>query len=271
MESATQEAVRLVVWDLDETFWRGTISEEGITYRRDAHDIVIELARRGIVSSICSKNDLAVVREVLEREGIWEYFIFPSVDWDPKGPRLARLVEDVQLRAPTIMFIDDNPMNLAEAQHYVPGLQVASHVFIEDILESPLFRGKADPEMSRLKQYKLLERRKQDEAVSGADNTSFLRESNIVVTIEHDLDPHIDRAIELINRTNQLNFTSNRLPEEPKQRGPLCGRSYRTIKCKQALFMFRIATAIMVIVAYTCLRTIHSESSCGISASPAVR
>ena len=37
------------------------------------------------------------------------------------------------------------------------------------------------------------------------------------MTIEHDLEPHIDRAVELINRTNQLNFTKNRLPEDPAE------------------------------------------------------
>jgi predicted enzyme involved in methoxymalonyl-ACP biosynthesis len=48
------EAIRLVVWDLDETFWRGTVTEGGITeYIQAHHDIVIELARRGIMSSIC--------------------------------------------------------------------------------------------------------------------------------------------------------------------------------------------------------------------------
>jgi hypothetical protein len=49
------EPVRLVVWDLDETFWRGTLTEGGISYRQDCHDIVVELARRGILSAICSK------------------------------------------------------------------------------------------------------------------------------------------------------------------------------------------------------------------------
>ena len=78
----------------------------------------------GIVSSICSKNDIGAVREVLEREGIWDSFVFPSINWESKGPRLAALVEAVQLRAPTIMFIDDNAMNRAEARHFVPGIQV---------------------------------------------------------------------------------------------------------------------------------------------------
>ena len=67
---------------------------------------------------------------------------------------------------------------------------------------------------TRLSQYQLLQRRQTDEKAAGGDNTAFLRDSNIRVSIEHDLEPHLDRAIELINRTNQLNFTKNRLPED---------------------------------------------------------
>ena len=62
------EPVRLVIWDLDETFWQGTLTEGGIQYDRTIHDIVVELARR-IVSSICSKNDFAAVKAILHREG----------------------------------------------------------------------------------------------------------------------------------------------------------------------------------------------------------
>ncbi len=210
------EAVRLVIWDLDETFWSGTLSEGGIEYNPANHDLVIALARRGIVSAICSKNDMETTRAVLVEQGIWDYFVFPSIDWNPKGPRIRALIEDIQLRPETVLFIDDNPLNLREAEHFVPGLQVADVDIIPTILASPLFKGKNDEKLSRLNQYKLLETRKADAAVS-SDNTEFLRSCNITVEIERDIESNIDRAIELINRTNQLNFTKRRLSEDPEQ------------------------------------------------------
>ena len=214
MAISQPEPVRLVIWDLDETFWGGTLTEGGIRYNRSVHDLVITLAGRGIISSICSKNEMASVQQILEREGIWAYFVFPSVNWDPKGPRLAAMVEAMQLRPATILFIDDNPQNLGEAQHFVPGIQVADETFIETMLDNPLLRGKSDPALTRLKQYQVLQQRQTEERSFGADNTEFLRLSGLTVTIEHDMEPHIDRAIELINRTNQLNYTKERLPED---------------------------------------------------------
>ena len=216
MSAPLPEPVRLVVWDLDETFWCGTLSEGGIEYRQELHDAVIALAKRGIVSSICSKNDEIAVRAELERRGLWDYFVFPSINWDPKGPRLAALVEAVQLRAPTVLFIDDNPHNLAEAQHFVAGIQVAGPEILPGLLDHPLLRGKDDTALTRLDQYRLLQRR-QSEAAAAGDATDFLRASNISVEIDFDLMQHADRAIELINRTNQLNFCKQRLPENQDQ------------------------------------------------------
>jgi len=208
------EAIRLVVWDLDETFWHGTLSEGGITaYLQAHHDTVIALAHRGIISSICSKNDEAPVLAVLRKREIADYFVFPSINWHPKGKRLAALIETFQLRAPTVMFIDDNPANRAEAAAMVPGLQVEDETFVARMLDDPRLQGKHDATLTRLGHYKLLEKRKSDEKQAGGDNTAFLRGCDIRIHIEYDIAAHLDRAIELINRTNQLNFTKRRLPE----------------------------------------------------------
>jgi FkbH-like protein len=208
------EAVRLVIWDLDETFWKGTITEGGV--QEDSHfgHIVEALAKRGIISSICSKNDFDRAREVLERMGVWQYFVFPSINWEPKGARIAHIVEQVQLRAPTILFIDDNPMNLEEAKFVVPGLQVADETIIPTMLDNPLFAGKDDPSMKRLADYRLLETKSEAQEAIGGDTHAFLRDSRICVELEYDIEKHIDRVIELINRTNQLNFTKIRLPDD---------------------------------------------------------
>ncbi len=165
------------------------------------------------MSSICSKNDFDAVRDILMAEGIWEYFIFPSINWLPKGQRIAQIIQDVQLRAPSVLFIDDNPMNRNEAAHFAPGLQVSDETILLNMLADPRFTGKDDAGHSRLKNYQLLERRNHARAHC-SDNTDFLRSSNIRVDIDNDIEAHIDRAVELINRTNQLNFTKRRLPED---------------------------------------------------------
>jgi FkbH-like protein len=208
------EPIRLVVWDLDDTFWQGTLAEGPITQLSDRQETVRTLARRGIPSSICSRNDFSRAKAVLEAEGLWEYFVFPSINWEPKGPRIRTLIESAQLRAPTVLFIDDNPSNLEEARHFNPDLQVQGVEFISHMLESPLLAGKPDPELTRLRQYQALEQRKSDADNAPDGVESFLRQCDIRVDIRYDLAASLDRVIELINRTNQLNFTKRRLPDD---------------------------------------------------------
>jgi len=211
------ENVRLIIWDLDETFWKGTVTEGGIEFIERNHDIVIQLARRGIISTICSKNDQSTVQPLLEKKGLWSYFVFPSINWEAKGPRIAALIEAVMLRPASVMLIDDNPSNLNEVAHYVPGIQVASPMVLQGLLDDPRFKGKDDSSMTRLSQYKLLEARYEDKRATkaaGATNYDFLRSSHVRVQFEFDISEHVDRAVELINRTNQLNFTKNPLSED---------------------------------------------------------
>ena len=209
------EAVRLVIWDLDDTFWVGTLAEGGIkAYVRENHDIVIELANRGILSSVCSKNDENAVMDVLRGEGIADYFVFPSVSWGPKAVRIASIIEATQLRSATVMFIDDNHLNRAEAANLIPDLQVEDETFISQMLNDVRLKGKSDRKLTRLAHYKLLEERKRDEARTEGNNEEFLRGCDVRVQIEYDVERYIDRAVELINRTNQLNFTKVRLSED---------------------------------------------------------
>jgi hypothetical protein len=119
------------------------------------------------------------------------------------------------LRPPTVLFIDDNPSDRAEAMAAVPGLRVADVSYIAEMLADPLLRGKDDAELQRLKQYKLLERRKRDERAASGANGDFLRASDI--RVEYYVAKHIDRAIELVSRTNQLNYTKRRLLDDPAE------------------------------------------------------
>jgi FkbH-like protein len=207
------EAVRLVIWNLDETFWRGTLAEGGISYVQDHHDIVVALARRGIVSSICSKNDLAPVKQLLAEKGLWEYFVFPSINWEAIGPRVVALLEAMKLRAPTVLLIDQNESNRGEVLQFLPGIQIGDQTVISALLANPLLKGTEDSGLTRLEQYRLLEARQEAPAARGG-HAAFLHASDIRVTIDHDVEARLDRAVELINRTNQLNFTKQRLPED---------------------------------------------------------
>ncbi|WP_297442517.1 hypothetical protein [Acidocella sp.] len=207
------EEIRLVIWDLDGVYWPGVLAEGTAQTDASAAEIVRALNRRGIINAICSKNEHEPVWAVLAGQGMAGAFVFADIGFGAKGARVAEIIEAAQLRPACVLLIDDEPANLAEAERVVPGLNVAGPELVAHLLANPRLRGRADEGLTRLAQYKLLEGRRVARGGARGEDAAFLRESGICVRLVSDVEAHLPRAVELINRTNQLNFTKRRLPE----------------------------------------------------------
>lgn len=204
-------AVKLVIWDLDETFWQGTLSEEGIVEIQPHIAMIKTLVDRGIMCSICSKNDFGQAKQALEEMGVWDLFVFPHIAWSPKGQAIEKMLKDMGLRDENVVFLDDNHLNLEESTFFNPKLMAVEAVGdMSGLLNLPEFKGKDDATHSRLQQYKVMEQKQSEQTETGLSNTEFLKQSEIKVRIITDVENHMDRVLELLNRTNQLNFTKVR-------------------------------------------------------------
>ncbi|MDD6134941.1 MAG: HAD-IIIC family phosphatase [Selenomonadaceae bacterium] len=204
------DSIKLVIWDLDDTFWQGIISEGDIALVPDNVQAVQDLLDRGIMNSICSKNDFGVVHAFLSQQGnLWERFVFPSINWEAKGYRIRKIIEDMNLRPTNVLFIDDNEANLNEARFYCPDIQILPASRLSELytaIES--YKGKMDFAHSRLERYRVLET-KQVAMSKAESNLAFLKASDIRVYIDHKCQD-VDRIVELVGRTNQLNYTKLR-------------------------------------------------------------
>lgn len=199
--------IKLVVWDLDDTFWRGTLSEEGISGIDSNIDLVKRLTDIGIVNSICSKNDEDPTIEKLKELGVEDFFVFKSIDWTPKGKRISAMIKDMGLRNVNVLFLDDNPVNRNEALHYCEGLMTADpDEVLSSFKEWAAVQEPKDIAHKRLKQYQVLETKVKSRN-EFSSNLEFLYSTETVVEIKRDCLAQIDRIHELIHRTNQLNYT----------------------------------------------------------------
>jgi FkbH-like protein len=211
-KASLSETVKLVIWDLDDTFWRGTLSEEAIVPITDNIELVKTLATRGIVSSICSKNEASAAEHELKRLAVWDYFVLPSISFQSKGNAIAALIDALQLRAANVVFIDDNPSVLAEAGLRCPGLVcLTSPAHLAAQLDHKYLRGTPDQDLIKLKQYQLIARKYNNKQTSSTSDEIFLRQSEINISIDYAIEPHIERIIELVNKSNQLNYTKVRI------------------------------------------------------------
>ncbi|CAN5160906.1 hypothetical protein BH10PSE13_BH10PSE13_02010 [soil metagenome] len=207
--------IKLIIWDLDDTLWRGTLADgEAVSLIESRAALVRAFNARGVVSALCSKNDFAAARDKLEAMGLWEEFVFPHIAFTPKAEAVRGIIADMQLRPANTLFVDDNPHNLEAVRHLLPdvhGLN-ASAPDADSILEA-LLAAQPGNARSRLADYRLLETKARDRVAGDLSNEAFLRQSGITACAPFLMDnlDFVPRIVDLVNRSNQLNYTQSRL------------------------------------------------------------
>jgi len=224
MDISVLNQAKLIIWDLDDTFWDGTLSEGGICFRQEMLSAVIDLTRHGIISSIASNNDLGETRATLEAHGAWEYFLFPQIGWHSKVDMVRSILADFQLRPENTVFLDDKPRLREAVMTGVSGLLEATSAehFAAAFGLWSAERLHADEQLSRFHQYKLLERRRSAQRLFSMEGPGlpedFLRHSRIRCAVVPVSEQIFERVHELIHRTNQLNFTDRRIDRDELRR-----------------------------------------------------
>ena len=211
---AGKKYVKAVAWDLDNTLWKGILVEDGgdhLSLKPGVIDIVKELDRRGIVNSIVSKNDAENVLPILKQYGIEEYFVFPKISWQPKSQSILELIESLNIGADTVAVIDDSEFERSEIRTRCPEVRVFPDDQYENILQFPEFRPPLSAESSRRREfYRTDEKRVAQQRAFSGDYLRFLKHCNLTIQISRVSKDEIGRVHELVQRTNQLNFSGNR-------------------------------------------------------------
>ena len=203
------DKIKLIVWDLDETFWNGTLSEGQVSVPESTVELIKDFTDIGIVNSICSKNDLEPVLTELDKLGLKDNFVFLSVNWESKGGRVKQLIKDMQLRPANVLFLDDNHLNREEVRYFCEDIMVGGPEDIPNLIIDAKNADKKDIEHKRLKQYRVLETKNKEKGDYGS-NEDFLYASNIKLNIHYDCSEVVERIHDLVLRANQLNFTKVR-------------------------------------------------------------
>lgn len=205
------EEIKLIIWDLDDTLWKGTLSEEKVVINQNAEEIVRMSTDSGVVNSVCSKNDFNNAFFKLKEFNLDYFFVCPIINWESKGFQIKNLIEKLGFRDVNVLFIDDNDTNLNEVKFLCPNIMTLNSNNINDLHSYFKNTEKKDLSHNRLKKYKILEKKIADSEKIG-NNYEFLKQSHILISI-HEVND-VDRIVEMINRTNQLNFTKIRIKKE---------------------------------------------------------
>lgn len=202
--------IKCVVWDLDNTLWKGVLVEGGAqVLRDDAVAALRALDERGILHSIASRNDHGAAMEQLEVHGLADYFLYPQISWNRKSDAIARIARDLNIGVDAIAFVDDQPFELEEVAFELPQVLGIPVEQLGEWLDADELRPRfvTDESRQRRAMYRAAIHRNRAEQDFNGDNEAFLRTLQMTMTIAPAAHEDLRRAEELTVRTNQLNST----------------------------------------------------------------
>lgn len=226
---------KLIILDLDDTLWGGIVGDVGWeNIELGGHDYVGEayvdfqralksLTNRGILLSIVSKNEEAIALEAIDKhpEMVLRLKDFAGwrINWQDKVQNIIDLVSDLNLGLQSLVFIDNDPVERARVREALP------EVFVPEWPEDAMLYKSAlsslscfdvpsisKEDMGRTKGY-ISEQLRKDLKRKVTSIDEWLKRLNVKIKIEELSDANLQRAVQLLNKTNQMNLTTRRMTE----------------------------------------------------------
>ncbi len=209
--------IKCVVWDLDNTLWQGTLAESpSVEPKSEVLDLIVRLDERGILQSICSKNNFEPAWRELERLGISEYFLHPAINWGQKSENIAEIARKLNIGLDTFALIDDSAWERTEVAKALPQVRTYSELEIARLLEHEEFDVPVtSASKARRNSYKSEIVRNIHKAKFSANYEEFLLSCNMEMVLFHPTaEDDVLRCWELVQRSNQLNISGKRYSQD---------------------------------------------------------
>lgn len=215
--------VKCVAWDLDNTIWKGILSEtdnpDSIELKPGIMNLINELDKRGVIQTIVSKNDYESAWKQIVRLGLSEYFLYPAINWGQKSKNLQAIAKELNINIDTFAMIDDSAFEREEIISHFPQVRVYDENIITTILTLPEFNFPVSGEASRRREmYQSEAKRKQIQVLYDGGYLDFIKSCEMVIEIARAdktaREGVYERCYELVSRTNQLNITGHKYSQE---------------------------------------------------------
>jgi FkbH-like protein len=226
---------KCLVLDLDNTLWGGVIGDDGLdgivigqgsplgeAYLAVQH-YARELSRRGVILAVCSKNDEVNALEPFEKHQ--EMLLKRSdiacfkANWNDKVQNLRTIADEINIGLDSVVFLDDNPFERSLVRRELPMVAVPEvgedpSYFSHLLARAGYFEGLAvtSEDLNRSQQYQANVSRDALKAAS-ADLPSYLRSLDMELLWQRFDELGLQRVVQLINKTNQFNLTTQRYDE----------------------------------------------------------
>ena len=248
MERSQGLAIKLIVLDLDDTLWGGVVGDDGWqNLHLGGHDPIGEsfvdfqrtlkaLKDRGLLLAIASKNEESVALEAMEKhpEMILRRtdMVAIRIDWNDKASNIQSIIQELNLGARSVMFIDDNPVERSRVKEFLPEVFVPDWpenklLYTEKLRSLPVFNLDAisAEDLARTQMYQEEVVRERSKAAFG-EVEAWLRSLETTVTAARVDEGDFARVHQLFGKTNQFNLSTWR-PSEKELRERMQQPSYQ--------------------------------------------
>lgn len=221
---------KMIVLDLDNTCWKGTIGEEGLVGISIGKDTPIgeafsdfqsylkKLKERGIILTVASKNELEQAKEGFRHSDTIltekDFSLFEA-NWEPKDKTLLQISNKLNLSTDSFVFIDDTSAERQLIKTNLPLVtvpEIGSDVlnFINHIDKNYYFEtvSISKEDIKRTVYYKNKEEHTDKPFVN---YDAYLDSLSMCAEIKPFFPLYMERITQLINKTNQFNVTNKRV------------------------------------------------------------
>ena len=219
--------LKLIIVDFDDTLWGGEVGElgvmnvdldsagPGLAYLR-FQNLLKNFRNSGVILAGCSKNTEANAFEVFSSRPEMilslEDFVTHRVNWQSKSKNVSEILNELNLSATSVLFLDNSVFERAEVRNSHPELIIPElpddptkwieHLYSIGIREPLLLTSESKVRTEMYVAEK--ERKKLSSTFTSLEE--FLESLEMNLTC-YDSKKYINRVIELLNKTNQFNLT----------------------------------------------------------------
>ena len=235
LQGIAGNAKKIIIVDLDDILWGGIVGDVGWkNLRLGGHDPIGEAfvdfqkalktyKNRGILLGIASKNEESVALEAISShpEMVLELKDFAGwrINWEDKALNIIELMKELNLGVQSAVFIDDNAVERARVGESLPEVLVpewpTNKMFYKKALLSlTCFDTTAisEEDSKRAEQY-LAEKKRKSLKSTLVSLDEWLKTLMMKVQVEELTTANIQRTIQLLNKTNQMNLSTRRMTE----------------------------------------------------------
>ena len=218
---------KALIFDCDNTLWKGVLGEDGfdnIKIYQEIQYLALDLAKKGVIIGICSKNNPEDVDEVLKKHQDMiirdNDIVIKKVNWSDKASNLKLIAKELNIGTDSLVFIDDSSFEIDLIKKKLPEVRVFQvpkkeyeYGLMVRELSNLFYNSSETKEDERKVQiYKeQLQRTKGEESIGNIED--YLATLGLVLKVYIDDPTQVARISQMTQKTNQFNLTTKRYAE----------------------------------------------------------